>query len=145
MAIALYGLCVVAALIVFLPWVRRDKLAAFWFTVMVLAAIPESSLVPISKNFGFVAIGAYGLIASFVAALWNRRLPEQRVYRVLAGSACILLLLVHVPGAIAGRIVPEIRCRGSAFLRCFPFRILAGFARFPLALVGLANLFGSTL
>ena len=104
-AVALYGVCVVAALGIFLPWVRRDKLAAFWFTVMVLAAIPESSLVPISKNFGFVAIGAYGLIASFVAARWNRRLPEQRAYRVLAGSACILLLLVHVPGAIAGRIL----------------------------------------
>ena len=104
-AVALYGVCVVAAFVIFLPWVRRDKLAAFWFAVMVLAAIPESSLVPVSKNFGFVAIGAYGLIASFVAAVWNRRLPEQRAYRVLAWSACVLLLLVHVPGAIAGRIV----------------------------------------
>jgi hypothetical protein len=38
--IALYCVPVVAALVVFLPWVRRDKTAAFWFTVMVLAAIP---------------------------------------------------------------------------------------------------------
>ncbi|MGA2246736.1 MAG: hypothetical protein ABSH48_17225 [Verrucomicrobiota bacterium] len=104
-AVALYGVCVVAALVIFLPWVRRDNLAAFWFTVMVLAAIPESSLVPVSKNFGFVAIGAYGLIASFVAALLDRRLPDQRAYWALAWSACMLLLLVHVPGAIAGRIV----------------------------------------
>jgi hypothetical protein len=103
-AVAVYGVCVVAALVIFFPWVRRNKVAAFWCTVMVLAAIPESSLVPVSKNFGFVAIGAYGLIASFVAALINRRLPEQRAYRVLAWSACMLLLLVHVPGAIAGRI-----------------------------------------
>jgi len=103
-AVAFYGACVVAALVVFLPWVRRDKLAAFWFTVMVFAAIPESSLVPVSKNFGFVAIGAYGLIASFVAALFNRRLPARRTGRVLAWSACLLLLLVHVPGAIAGRL-----------------------------------------
>lgn len=104
-AVGLYGVCVVVAVVVFLPWVCRDKLAAFWFTAMMLAAIPEASLVPISKNFGFVAIGAYGLIAGFVAALFNRRLPEQRVYGVLAWSACLLLLLVHVPGAIAGRIV----------------------------------------
>jgi hypothetical protein len=105
--IALYGLFVVAALIVFLPWVRRDKMAAFWFAVMLLAAVPESSLVPISKNFGFIAIGAFGFIASFIAGLIAQptRLPEQRAYRILAWTACVLLLLVHVPGQIAGRIV----------------------------------------
>ena len=50
--IALYGVSVVAALVVFLPWVRRDKMAAFWFAVMVLAAIPATSVVPLSKNLG---------------------------------------------------------------------------------------------
>ncbi|MGH7991941.1 MAG: hypothetical protein ACREDQ_00365 [Limisphaerales bacterium] len=102
--VALYGMFVVAALVIFLPWVRRDKMAAFWFAVMLLAAIPESSLVPVSKNFGFVAIGAYGLIASFVAGAMTRRLPGQRAYRIPAWTACALLLLIHVPGAIAGRI-----------------------------------------
>ena len=67
--IALYGVSVVAALVVFLPWVRRDKIAAFWFAVMLLAAIPAATVVPLSKNLGFVAVGAYGLIASFMAAL----------------------------------------------------------------------------
>jgi hypothetical protein len=102
--IALYGVFVVAALVIFWPWVRRDKMAAFWLAVMVFAAVPEASLVPVSKNFGFIAIGAYGLIASFMAALLARRLPEQRPYRILAWTACVLLLLVHVPAAIAGRI-----------------------------------------
>jgi len=103
-AIALYGISVIAALAVFLPWVRRDKPAAFWFAAMVLSAMPECSLVPISKNFGFVAMGAYGLIASFVAGGVTGRWPQSRAYRVLAWAACALLLLVHVPGAIAGRI-----------------------------------------
>jgi hypothetical protein len=101
---AFYGVCVVAALAVFLPWVRRDKLAVFWLAATVLAAIPESSLVPVSKNFGFVAVGTFGLIASFVAGVMTRRLPERPGYRRLAGIACVLLLLVHIPGAIAGRI-----------------------------------------
>ncbi len=84
--IMLYGVFTVAALVVFIPWVRRDKTAAFWFAAMILAAIPEAVLVPASKNMGFIAVGAYGLIASFVAGLFTRsiRLPEWLGYRILA-------------------------------------------------------------
>jgi hypothetical protein len=104
--IALYGLFTVAALVVFLPWVFRDKVAAFWFAAMILAAIPEAVLVPASKNFGFIAVGAYGLIASFVAGVLTRSNPllEQRAYRIVAWVACVLLILVHGPGAVAGRV-----------------------------------------
>jgi hypothetical protein len=117
--IALYGMFVVAALVVFLPWVRRDKTAAFWFMVMMLAAIPAATVMPISKNLGFVAVGAYGLIASFVAGLVTRpsppssrmgdsgamnRLPKGLGYRIPAWIACVLLILAHVPGAAAGRV-----------------------------------------
>jgi hypothetical protein len=103
---ALFCVTVVAALVVFLPWVRRDKTAAFWFAIMVLAAIPASTVVPISKNLGFVAVGAYGLIASFVAGLITRpsRLPKALAYRIPAWIACVLLILAHVPGAAAGRV-----------------------------------------
>ena len=117
---AFFCVLAVAALAVFLPWVRRDKMAAFWFTVMLLAVIPAATVVPMSKNLGFVAVGAYGLIASFVAGLIARpappsspvrdygainRLPEWLTYRILAWIACVLLILIHVPGAIAGRVV----------------------------------------
>ncbi len=104
--IALYGVFAVAALAIFLPWVRRDKIAAFWFAAMILAAIPEAVLVPLSKNFGFIAVGAYGLIASFVAGLFTRPNPllKQRACRILAWTACVLLMLVHGPGAIAKRV-----------------------------------------
>jgi len=103
---AFYCVSAVAALVVFLPWVRRDKTAAFWFAVMMLAAIPAATVMPLSKNLGFVAVGAYGLIASFVAGLITRpsRLPEWLTYRILAWIACVLLILAHVPGAITGRV-----------------------------------------
>ena len=71
---------------------------------MVLAVIPAATVMPLSKNLGFVAVGAYGLIASFVAGLITRRLPEWLAYRILAWVACVLLILMHVPGAIAGRV-----------------------------------------
>jgi hypothetical protein len=104
---AFFCVAVVAALVVFLPWVRRDKTAAFWFAVMMLAAIPAATVMPMSKNLGFVAVGAYGLIASFVAGLITRpsRLPEGLTCRILAWMACVLLILIHVPGAIAARVV----------------------------------------
>lgn len=105
--VAYCGLALVAVLLVLLPCVRRNKAAAYWFAVMVLAAVPLSSIVPLGKNFGFVAVGAYGLIASFVAGLLARpgRLPQSLAYRVPAWAVCGLLLLMHVPGAIAERIV----------------------------------------
>jgi hypothetical protein len=104
---AFFCVTAVAALVVFLPWVRRDKTAAFWFAVMMLTAIPAATVMPMSKNLGFVAVGAYGLIASFVAGLITRlnRLPECLACRILAWIACVLLILIHVPGAIAGRVV----------------------------------------
>ena len=106
-ATAFYGVLFVVALLVFLPWLRRDKIAIFWFAVMVLAAIPAATVLPLSKNLGFVAVGAYGLIAGFISGLASRspRLPERLRYRIPAWTVCILLLLAHVPGAIAGRIL----------------------------------------
>jgi hypothetical protein len=106
MIIGLYGVCVAAAFLVLVPWVRRDKMAAFWFTAMILAAIPEAVLTPMSKNMGFIAVGAYGLIASFIAGMFTQpsRLPERLGFRIASWTACILLILAHGPGAIAKRI-----------------------------------------
>jgi hypothetical protein len=103
---AFYCASLIAALAVMLPWIRRNKMAAFWFTVMLLAVIPAATVAQTSKNLGFVAVGAYGLIASFVAALCSRPcpLPTSRLYRIPAWTACALLLLMHVPGAIIGRV-----------------------------------------
>jgi len=104
--IAVFGVFAVAALAIFLPLVFRDKVTAFWFAAMTLAVIPEAVLVPVSKNIGFIAVGAFGLIASFVAGSFNRpgRLPGWKGYRMLAWVACILLILVHGPGAVAKRV-----------------------------------------
>ncbi|MGA2787321.1 MAG: hypothetical protein ABSF60_07315 [Verrucomicrobiota bacterium] len=120
--IALYGVPVVAALMVFLPWVRRDKTAAFWLAVALLAVIPAATVAPLSKNLGFVAVGVYGLMASFIAALVTRPdpLPERLTYRIPAWIACGLLLLLHIPAAIAGRVLTaEVIASGSRDMRSF--------------------------
>jgi hypothetical protein len=102
---ALYCIPFLAAVALFFSWLRRNKTATFWFAVMVLAAIPAGTVMPLSKNFGFVAVGAYGLIATFIAGLVNRQLPQQRAYRAFAWIGCIVLLIAHVPGAIFQRVV----------------------------------------
>ena len=114
-ATALYCVPVVAALVVFAPWLRRDKTAAFWLAVMLLAAIPAATVVPLSKNLGFVAVGAYGLIASFLAGLLSRPgwLPHSLTYRIPAWAACALLVLMHGPGAVAGRLLVTAGLRPS--------------------------------
>ena len=61
--IAVYGTLVLAVIVVFLPLIIRDKFTAFWFWAMILTAIPEAVLVPLSKNFGYIAIASFGLIA----------------------------------------------------------------------------------
>ena len=114
-ATALCCVPVVAALVVFAPWLRRDKTAVFWLAVMLLAAIPAATVVPLGKNLGFVAVGAYGLIASFLAGLFSRPgwLPPSLTYRVLAWAAAGLLLLAHGPGAVAGRLLVTSSLRPS--------------------------------
>lgn len=104
--IAVYGMFALSVLLVFLPWVRRNKIALFWFAATILAAIPEAVLLPLSKNIAFIAIGAYGLIASFTSGVFTQQeeLQPKVSYRILAWIASILLLLIHVPGAIAGRV-----------------------------------------
>ena len=104
---AVLFLLTVGILIVVLPWIRRDKTAVFWFVAMILATVVAATVMPTSKNLGFVAVGAYGLIASFLAGLAARpsRLPRARLYRIAAWAVCMLLLAVYVPGAIAGRVL----------------------------------------
>jgi len=111
----LCGAPVVAALAVFSPWLRREKTAVFWLTVMLLAAIPAATVAPLGKNLGFVAVGAYGLIASFLAGVFNQPdwLPSSLTYRTLAWAACALLLLAHGPGAVAGRLLVTVGLRPS--------------------------------
>jgi len=104
--IAFYGVSVIAVLLVLLPLLRRNRIAAFWFAAMSLAAIPAATVIPLGKNLGFVAVGAFGLIAAFIGDLIRRQnwIWKSSFYRTLAWVTCVLLILAHVPGAIVGRV-----------------------------------------
>ncbi|HWI56724.1 MAG TPA: hypothetical protein VNZ22_05825, partial [Bacillota bacterium] len=65
----------VACVVVFWPVLRRDRAARFWAVVMLLALVPASTVGPLSKNLGFVAVGAFGVVGSFMA---HFALPQER-------------------------------------------------------------------
>jgi hypothetical protein len=95
----------VVAIVLFLPIIRKDTLARFWFAVMIFAAVPVASA-PMSKNFGFVAVGAFGFIAVFAGDLIKNQswLAVSRFYKRFALTFCIILLAVHIPLAAVSRL-----------------------------------------
>jgi hypothetical protein len=101
-----YLLCLAAGGLVFLPLVRQNAPARFWFAVTALALIPAATVTPLSKNLAFVAVGAFGLVACFVGGLISGSswAPKALPCRVLSWTTCVWLLLAHVPGALVGRI-----------------------------------------
>jgi hypothetical protein len=97
----------VAALIVFLPLLKKDKTALFWFAAFVLAAILAATVTPTGKNLGFVAVGAFGLIAIFIAGLLTKEswMLKSLFYRIPAWTMCVILIFAHILSATVGRII----------------------------------------
>jgi len=52
--------------VTFLPVLRRERVTRFWAAVTLLALAPAATVFPLSKNLGFVAVGAFGVVASFL-------------------------------------------------------------------------------
>lgn len=94
------------ALLILLPVVRKNRQAFFWLAVMLLAAVPVVAC-PSSKNFGFVAVGAFGLFAVFTAEIVKayRERSFNRFYVILGVCFCVVLLLVHIPRAAVTKVI----------------------------------------
>jgi hypothetical protein len=93
--------------LVFLPILRRNRAACFWAAVMLLALVPAATVVPLSKNLGFVAVGAFGVIAAFLMSLISQqgRAAMWGPVRAVAWGVAGWLVLAHVGGALAARAV----------------------------------------
>ncbi len=92
---------------VFLPVLRRDPVPRFWAIAMLLALVPAATVVPLSKNMGFVAVGAFGVIASFLGrfAVRQDRGVMWGPLRPIAWCIAGWLVVAHLPGALAGRVL----------------------------------------
>ncbi|MGO8698151.1 MAG: hypothetical protein ACLQVY_10590 [Limisphaerales bacterium] len=94
---------------VFVFWLvaRRNGVARFWAVVMLLALVPAATVAPLSKNLGFVALGAFGVMASFLVAFAKaeERAALPVLLRLTAWCLAIWFVAAHVFAAAAARLV----------------------------------------
>ncbi|MBN2138041.1 MAG: hypothetical protein JW720_09550 [Sedimentisphaerales bacterium] len=85
---------------------RRDRAARFWFLGMVFAVVPVCATMASNRNLLFIGVGAMGLIAQFTGPMLSgqRRPQGRRLLRMPVWTFCGVLVFVHVPCSIAGRI-----------------------------------------
>ena len=100
---------IILVLIVLWPLVRRNRLARFWLTAMLLSTLPICATLPMDRNLLFVAIGAFGLMAQFIGSMWTKEepLPKMRLWRAAAWALCIYFLLAHVLFVTAARVATQ--------------------------------------
>jgi len=105
----------IVVLVVLLPLLRKDRVSLFWFIAMMLCVLPICATAPMNRNLLFVAIGAFGLTARYVAGVLGREdwVPRSRVLRVPIWIICITLLLIHIPLSVTGRAMSKRMMAGA--------------------------------
>jgi hypothetical protein len=92
-------------LLVFLPLLRKNRVALYWFIGMLLCVLPICATSPMNRNLLFVAIGAFGVMSQFLGGLfaqenWTFR---SRFWRVPTWILCVTLIFVHGGFAVVSR------------------------------------------
>jgi hypothetical protein len=102
---AMFGCFSLVCGLVFWPILRQDRTARFWATAMLLAVVPASTVAPFTKNLAFVAVGAFGVVASFLVHLAapENYMRTSRWLRALAWCVALWLVVAHIPAALAAR------------------------------------------
>jgi hypothetical protein len=94
--------------VLFWPLVRRDRIARFFATGMLLAVFPSCATFSMDRLLTFVGLGAFGLMVQFWRMVFaaNAPRPKLALWRVAAVPVAVLLVLLHVvlsPLALAAR------------------------------------------
>ncbi len=81
-----------------IPLLRREPLARFFLTGMLLAVLPVCSTTVSTRLLHFAGIGGMGLIALFLSGVLDRErwMPRTRLYGQPARMAAALLIFIHL-------------------------------------------------
>jgi hypothetical protein len=92
-------------LLVFLPLLRKNRVALFWFVGMLLCVLPICATSPMNRNLLFVAVGAFGVMTQFIGGLFTQEnwTARSRFWRVPAWILCVTLIFVHAGFSIVSR------------------------------------------
>ncbi|RMF90167.1 MAG: hypothetical protein D6736_07165, partial [Nitrospinota bacterium] len=90
--------CILLLVFLFIPLLRRDRVARFWGLGMILSLFPVTAVFPSNRLLFFVGLGAMGLLAQFLEYLFLRRegLPAARIWQVPARGMAVFFLGVHL-------------------------------------------------
>jgi hypothetical protein len=87
------------------PLLRVNRRARFWLIGMYLAALPICATVPMGRAMLFVGIGAFGVVAEYVAG-WmakDRWMPVGWTHHIY-GTLFVVFFVAHLPLAAVGRL-----------------------------------------
>lgn len=84
------------------PMIRRDATARFWALGALLALLPACTTFPADRMLLFVGVGAFGLIAQFLAATFAPRASQPREGSVGPASPTSQASSVRLPALPAG-------------------------------------------
>lgn len=84
---------------VMIPLLWRNASARFWTVGMVGALVPVCSTLPQDRLLFFIGLGAFPLIAQFLGSVFDADTPSGKVFRKLAVSVAVALVLIHGPMA----------------------------------------------
>ncbi len=98
-------LYLVLILLVFIPLLRKNRVALYWFVGMLLCVLPICATIPMNRNLLFIAIGAFGVMSQFIGGLFAKEnwTVKSRFWRVPAWILCVTLIFVHVGFTIVSR------------------------------------------
>jgi hypothetical protein len=90
------------------PVVRRSQEAKFWTAGMLLSLVPVCATQPMDRLLFFPGLGAFGLLALFMVAFWEKAvwLPRARDWRLWAARAVKGAVVVHL---LLGFVVSPVR------------------------------------
>jgi len=93
-------------LIALIPLLRSSRVALYWFSGMLLCVLPICATRAMNRNLLFVAIGAFGVMAQFIAGLFAKQdwTARSRLWRVLAWMLCVTLIFIHTGFAVFSRV-----------------------------------------
>jgi hypothetical protein len=120
--IAVGYVCVLGLLL--WPLLRRDRIARFFATGMLLSVIPICATFPQDRLLMFVGLGSFGLMVQFWNAVFaaDGPRPSFGLWRSAAVPVAILLALLHV--VVAPLLLPA---RSAPFKLAQPFYVRVPF------------------
>lgn len=82
--------------IVFLPLLRRDRVARFWFAGMLLSIVPSCATFPMDRMLLYSGLGAAGLLAQFAVAVHRSEIGRTRLQRTAIRIVFDVLVALHL-------------------------------------------------